>query len=178
MFHEATKEKGVRPLGDPVIDEVTDNEGEPFRFKASFEVMPEIEVKNYKGVEVRRLTATVTEPDVDQALEELRVRGADEKMGVKIIRRALEAPMRQIAANAGEEGAVIVDEVRSKSTDWGWDAQAFEIVDMMKAGIVDPAKVVRSALQNAASIASLMLTTETLITDLKDKDKAAVGAEI
>ena len=115
-------------------------------------------------------------------LDELRVRGADEKMGVRIIRHALEAPMRQIARNAGEEGSVVVDEVLtgagSKSADWGWDAKENQYVDMVKAGIIDPAKVVRSALQNASSIAGMMLTTETLITDLKKKDEAAVGAEI
>jgi len=115
-------------------------------------------------------------------LDGLRVRGADEKMGVQIIRRALEAPMRQIARNAGEEGSVVVDEVLngagSKSKDWGWDAKENEFVNMVQAGIIDPAKVVRSALQNASSIAGMMLTTETLITDLKKKDEAAVGAEI
>ncbi len=115
-------------------------------------------------------------------LDELRVRGADERMGVKIIRHALEAPMRQIAENAGEEGSVVVDEVLngtgSKSLDWGWDAKGSEFVNMVQAGIIDPAKVVRSALQNASSIAGMMLTTETLITDLKAKDEAAVGAEI
>jgi len=117
-----------------------------------------------------------------ETLEELKIKGADERMGVKIVRRALEAPMRQIAANAGEEGSVIVEEVRrgagSKSADWGWDAKENKFVDMLDAGIIDPAKVVRSALQNAASIAGMMLTTETLITDLKDKEKAAIGAEI
>ena len=115
-------------------------------------------------------------------LDELRVRGADEKMGVRIIRHALEAPMRQIAKNAGEEGSVVVDEVLrgagSKSADWGWDAKENQYVNMVQAGIIDPAKVVRSALQNASSIAGMMLTTETLITDLKKKDEAAVGAEI
>ena len=116
------------------------------------------------------------------ALDGLRVRGADERLGVKIIRRALEAPMRQIAKNAGEEGSVVVDEVlaggKGRTDDWGWDAKQGEYVDMVKAGIIDPAKVVRSALQNAASIAGLMLTTETLITDLKKKDEAALGAEL
>jgi chaperonin GroEL len=113
-------------------------------------------------------------------LEGLRVRGQDERMGVDIIRRALEAPTRQIAANAGEEGSVIVDEILNgkKGADWGWDAKANEFKNMVQAGIIDPAKVVRSGLQNAASIAGMMLTTETLITDLKKKEKAAAGAEI
>ena len=81
-----------------------------------------------------------------------------------------------------KKGSVVVDEVRhgaaSKSDAWGWDARENEFVDMVKAGIIDPAKVVRSALQNASSIAGMMLTTETLITDLKKKDEAAVGAEV
>ena len=109
------------------------------------------------------------------------MRGDDEKIGVAIVERALEAPLRQIAANAGEEGGVIVDEVlngKKGADDYGWDAMNREFVDMVKAGIIDPAKVVRSGLQNAASIAGLMLTTETMITDLKDKDKAAAGAEV
>jgi chaperonin GroEL len=103
----------------------------------------------------------------------------DEKTGVGIVRRVLEEPLRSIARNAGEEGAVVVDEVRSSAkADWGWDAKTGAYVDMVEAGIVDPAKVVRSALQNAASIAGLILTTETLITELKDKKKAAAGAEL
>ncbi len=112
-------------------------------------------------------------------LEALRVRGQDERMGVAIVRRALEAPLRQIAANAGEEGAVIVDEVRNaKGKNRGWDARGGAFVDMYEAGIIDPAKVIRSGLQNAASIAGMILTTETLITDLKDESKPADGAEL
>ena len=113
-----------------------------------------------------------------EALDGLRVRGTDEKMGVNIIRKALEAPLRQIAANAGEEGSVIVDEVLHAAGAKGWDAKAGAFVDLFKAGIIDPAKVVRSGLQNAASIAGMILTTETLITDLKDADEAADGAEL
>jgi chaperonin GroEL len=111
------------------------------------------------------------------ALDALKVSGSDEQMGVSIVRRALEAPLRQIAGNAGEDGSVIVDEVRTAGGAKGWDAKERKIVNMFDAGIVDPAKVVRSSLQNAASIAGLMLTTETLITDLKDKKKAAANAE-
>jgi chaperonin GroEL len=112
-----------------------------------------------------------------EPLAKLRVRGDDERMGVSIVRRALEAPLRQIAANAGEEGAVIVDEVRNaRSKSWGWDAKARSFVNLLDAGILDPAKVVRAALQNAASVAGMILTTETLITDLKDEKKAADGA--
>jgi chaperonin GroEL len=111
-------------------------------------------------------------------LAKLAVSGADEQMGVALVKRALEAPLRQIAANAGEDGSVIVDEVRSAGGSKGWDAKERKVVDMFAAGIVDPAKVVRSGLQNAASIAGLMLTTETLITDLKDKKKVAASAEV
>ncbi|MDJ0521525.1 MAG: chaperonin GroEL [Planctomycetota bacterium] len=110
-------------------------------------------------------------------LEKLRVRGEDERMGVAIVKRALEAPLRRIAANAGEEGSVIVDEVRhAKALGRGWDAKEREFVNMFDAGIIDPAKVVRAGLQNAASIAGMILTTETLITDLKDEDEPADGA--
>ncbi|MDA1194260.1 MAG: chaperonin GroEL [Planctomycetota bacterium] len=113
------------------------------------------------------------------ALDGLRVKGDDEKMGVAIIRHALEAPLRQIAANAGEEGSVIVDEVRSAKSDaYGWDAKERKFTNMLDAGIIDPAKVVRAGLQHAASIAGMILTTETLITDLKDEKKAADGAEL
>ena len=111
-------------------------------------------------------------------LKDLKVEGADEQMGVGIVRRALEAPLRQIAANAGEDGSVIVDEVRTAGGAKGWDARERKFVNMFDAGIVDPAKVVRSGLQNAASIAGLMLTTETLITELKDKKKVAADAEV
>jgi chaperonin GroEL len=106
----------------------------------------------------------------------------DERTGVQIVRRALEEPLRQIARNAGEEGAVILDEVRSGAgskgdkSEWGWDAKEGKFVNLVEAGIIDPAKVVRSALQNAASIAGTMLTTETLITELKKKP--ASGASL
>jgi chaperonin GroEL len=116
-----------------------------------------------------------------EALDELRVRGTDERMGVGIVRHALEAPIRQIARNAGEEGAVIVDEIRhggKGAYDYGWDAKEHSFVRLVQAGIIDPTKVVRTALQNAASIAGMMLTTETLITDLKNKEEAAAGAEV
>jgi chaperonin GroEL len=113
-----------------------------------------------------------------ESLKDLKLAGSDEQMGVGIVRRALEAPLRQIAANAGEDGSVIVDEVRSAGGAKGWDAKERKFVNMFDAGIVDPAKVVRSGLQNAASIAGLMLTTETLITELKDKKKVAADAEV
>ncbi|MGO9641059.1 MAG: TCP-1/cpn60 chaperonin family protein, partial [Candidatus Acidiferrales bacterium] len=109
-------------------------------------------------------------------LDKLKLEG-DEAIGVNIVKRALEEPMRQIAQNAGAEGAVIVGRVReSKDPDFGYDAEAGEFTDLIKAGVVDPAKVTRLALQNAASIAALMLTTEALVAEIKEDDKKAAGA--
>jgi len=96
----------------------------------------------------------------------------DEKVGFKIVKRALEEPIRQIAENAGLDGAVIAEKARHEKKGIGFDAAKMEWVDMMKAGIIDPAKVTRSALQNAASIASLLLTTECAVTDLPEKKEA------
>ena len=96
----------------------------------------------------------------------------DEATGVNILRRALEEPLRQIAANGGWEGSVVVEAVRKMKPGNGWDAQKAEYTDMFVAGIIDPAKVTRSALENAASVAALLLTTETVITDLPEKEKA------
>jgi len=111
------------------------------------------------------------------ALDKLKLEG-EEAIGVNIVKRALEEPLRQIALNAGHEGAVIVGRVReSKDDNFGFDAENGEFGDMVKAGVIDPAKVTRLALQNAASIAGLMLTTEALIADIKEDDKkAAAGA--
>ena len=97
----------------------------------------------------------------------------DEKVGFKIVKRALEEPMRQIAENAGIDGSVIVDKAKSAKKGTGFDAYAMEWKDMMQAGIIDPAKVTRSALQNAASVASLLLTTECAITDIPEPPAAA-----
>jgi chaperonin GroEL len=96
----------------------------------------------------------------------------DEAVGVNILRRALEEPLRQIAINAGQEGSVVVDAVRKMEPGHGYDAQKGEYTDMFASGIIDPAKVTRSALENAASVSALMLTTETIITDLPEKEKA------
>ena len=95
----------------------------------------------------------------------------DEKIGVDIVKRAIVNPLRQIAENSGIDGSVVADEVAQKPTNTGYDANAGKYVDMFKAGIIDPLKVVRTALQNAASIAALALTTETLVTDFNDDDK-------
>jgi len=94
----------------------------------------------------------------------------DERLGMQIVVRALEAPTRQIAENGGNDGAVIVDQILEKSGSWGFDARRGEFVDLVKSGIVDPAKVVRIALQNAASVAGLLLTTNVMVTELKEKD--------
>jgi len=111
------------------------------------------------------------------ALEKLKLHNEDEAVGVNIVKRALEEPTRQIAQNAGHEGAVIVSRVlESKDDNFGFNAETGEFTDLLKAGIIDPAKVTRLALQNAASIASLMLTTEALIADIAEEEHAAVGA--
>ncbi len=99
----------------------------------------------------------------------------DQATGVAIVRRALEEPVRQIAANAGAEGSVIVDLVRKAKAGHGWDALDGKSADMVKAGVVDPAKVTRSALQNAASIAAMVLTTEAVVTEIPEKKEAAPG---
>jgi chaperonin GroEL len=105
------------------------------------------------------------------ALDKIEALG-DEATGVNILRRALEEPMRQIAVNGGWEGSVVVEAVRKMKPGNGWDAQKAEYTNMFVAGIIDPAKVTRSALENAASVAALLLTTETIITDLPEKEKA------
>ncbi len=110
------------------------------------------------------------------AVRDLKLRG-DERHGARIIARALEAPLRQIALNSGLDGSVVVEEVKEKPATVGFDANSKGFVDMIKEGIVDPTKVARVALQNAASIASLMLTTDTLVTDLKEDKKKGRSVE-
>ena len=104
-------------------------------------------------------------PKVEELRKKLR---GDEKIGADIIAKAIEAPLRQIVANGGGDGPVVVEEVKEKGANIGFDANTCEYVDMFDKGIIDPAKVTRTALQNAASIAGLMLTTEVMITDLKE----------
>ena len=99
----------------------------------------------------------------------------EEAIGLAIVKRACEAPLRQIVENAGIEGAIVVEAVKKGKGNYGYDAEKGVYVDMVKEGIIDPAKVTRSALQNAASIASLLLTTECMITDLPEKEKAPAG---
>ncbi len=109
-------------------------------------------------------------------LDKLKLEG-DEAIGVNIVKRALEEPMRQIVHNAGAEGAIVVGRVReAEDENFGFNAETGKFGDMVKAGVIDPAKVTRLALQNAASVASLMLTTEALIADIKEKEDKAAGA--
>ena len=108
-------------------------------------------------------------------LSRLKEKNEDIQTGINIVRRALEEPLRQIANNAGLEGSVIVNEAKSKSGNEGWDAAQEKWVDMVKAGIIDPTKVALVALQNAASIAGLMLTTEALVSEIPEEAKAAPG---
>lgn len=112
---------------------------------------------------------------VQPALAKIKATG-DEKTGVEIVKRAIEEPVRQIAYNAGLEGAVIVDTIKRSRKGYGFNALTEEYVDMIEAGIVDPTKVSRSALQNAASIASMVLTTESIVADKPAKEGAAMPA--
>jgi chaperonin GroEL len=105
------------------------------------------------------------------ALDKLKLEG-DEAIGINILRRALEEPLRQIVNNSGHEGAVVVDKVRQSSeTDFGFNADTEVYEDLVAAGVIDPTKVTRTALQNAASIAALLLTTEALISEIKEEQK-------
>src|SRR5690242_16308430 len=109
------------------------------------------------------------------ALDKLKSEG-DEQIGINIVKRALEEPLRQIAGNAGQEGAIVLGKVlESKDTNFGYNAQSDEYEDLVKAGVLDPTKVVRTALQNAGSIAGLMLTTEALVAEIPEKKEAPMG---
>ncbi|HXC98446.1 MAG TPA: chaperonin GroEL, partial [Verrucomicrobiae bacterium] len=108
------------------------------------------------------------------AIEALKLEG-DEQIGVDIVKRAIEAPLRCLAQNAGVEGSIVVQEVKKRKGNEGYNVATNEYEDLVKAGVVDPKKVTRSALQNASSIAGLLLTTECLITELPEKDKPAPG---
>jgi chaperonin GroEL len=110
-----------------------------------------------------------------KALQNLPVSG-DEQIGVNIIARAIEEPMRWIAANAGHEGSIVVQRVREMKDEEGFNAQTERYEDLVAAGVIDPTKVVRSALQNAASISSLLLTTEAVISLIPERDQNAVAS--
>jgi chaperonin GroEL len=107
-----------------------------------------------------------------KALEGLKLEG-DQAVGLNIIKRAIEEPMRHIAANAGAEGSIVVAKVKDMKQDEGFNAQTEAYEDLVKAGVIDPAKVVRNALQNASSIASLLLTTEALVSEIPEEKKEA-----
>jgi len=109
------------------------------------------------------------------ALERVEAEG-DVMVGVSIVRRALEEPARQIAANAGQEGSLVVRDILARKGNVGLNAATGEYEDLVKAGVIDPAKVTKNALQNAASIAGLLLTTEALITEVKEKENGGKGA--
>ena len=107
-----------------------------------------------------------------KALDSLKADNDDQKAGINIVRKALQAPLRRIVSNSGLDGAVVAGKIlESKDTDFGFDAQKLEYVDMIKAGIIDPTKVVRTALQDAASVAGLLITTQALIVDKPEDDK-------
>ena len=111
-----------------------------------------------------------------KALEKFKLEHEDEQIGVEILKRALESPIRQIAANAGAEGSIVVEKVRAaKAYGFGYNAQTDTYEDLVEAGVIDPTKVVRSALQNASSIAGLLLTTEAVVVEKPEEEKAAGG---
>jgi chaperonin GroEL len=111
-----------------------------------------------------------------KALDGLKLKDEDEQIGVNIVKRALEEPLRKIAENAGHEGAVIVEKIKANDGDsYGFNAQTEKFEDLVKAGVIDPAKVARTALQNASSIAALMLTTEALISEIPEEKRMPAG---
>jgi chaperonin GroEL len=114
--------------------------------------------------------------DAIKSLDNVKLEDAEEMVGVQILRRSLEAPMRQIAENAGKDAGVVIEKVKNLKAGEGYDAAKDEYVNMIGAGIIDPLKVTRSALQNAASIAALILTTEAAVTELPKKDAPAMPA--
>ena len=112
-----------------------------------------------------------------EALKKVRTHNDDQKTGVEIVRKAIQAPARQIALNAGEDGSIIVGKILEHDTySYGFDAQSGEYVDMLKKGIIDPAKVVRTAIQNAASVAALLITTEAMVAEVPKKAAPAAPA--
>ena len=145
----------------------------------------EVELKERKGRVEDALSATraaveegivpgggVALVRAQRALGKLKLEG-DEGIGASIVSRSLEVPLRLIVQNAGQEGAVILDQVKKHKDNYGYDAEVGQYADMLEQGIVDPVKVTRSALQNAASVAAMVLTTESMITEIPEKDKAA-----
>jgi chaperonin GroEL len=112
-----------------------------------------------------------------EALKKVRTSNDDQKTGVEIVRKAIQAPARQIALNAGEDGSIIVGKILEKDQySFGFDAQSGDYVDMLKKGIIDPTKVVRSAIQGASSVAALLITTEAMIAEVPKKNAPAMPA--
>jgi chaperonin GroEL len=112
---------------------------------------------------------------IDAVTKKANELSGDEKIGARIVIRALEEPTRQIVANAGGEGSVVINELKAKGGNFGYNANTEKVEDMLKSGIIDPTKVTKNALQNAASVAGLMLTTEALVSEIKEKEKAPGG---
>jgi chaperonin GroEL len=110
-----------------------------------------------------------------KALEKLEIASEEQRFGVALVRRAIEEPLRQIVANAGGEPSVVVNEVRNAKASHGYNARTGKYVDMIADGVIDPTKVVRTALENAASVAGMMLTTEAMIAEAPKKDAPAPG---
>jgi len=110
-----------------------------------------------------------------QSLDDLKGDNDDQNVGISIARRAMEEPLRQIVSNSGDEASVILNKVREGKGNYGYNAQTSEFADMIEAGILDPTKVARTALQNASSIAGLMITTEAMVAELP-KEEAPMGA--
>jgi chaperonin GroEL len=109
------------------------------------------------------------------AMDTVKPSNDDERIGVDIVKRAVESPTRALANNAGLEGSIVVEEVKKRKGNEGYNVSTGDYEDLVKAGVVDPKKVTRTALQNAASIAGLLLTTECLITEIPEKDKKPAG---
>jgi chaperonin GroEL len=108
-------------------------------------------------------------------VERLKAEDADEETGINIIKKSLKVPLRKIAENAGLEGGVVVENAMSKGHGYGFNAETGKYEDLLEAGVIDPAKVVRTTIQNASSIASLILTTEALVTDIPDEKEKSPG---
>jgi chaperonin GroEL len=112
-----------------------------------------------------------------RAIDDYKLEDEDEQTGANIVRRALEEPMRQIVQNAGQEGSIVVEKVRANDNpNFGYNAQTGEYEDLVKAGVIDPTKVTRTALQNATSISGLLLTTEAVVTERPEEKKAGAPA--
>ena len=132
----------------------------------------EIRVLGFAG-SLRQRSHNVALLRAAKALDNVQVDNSDQKTGVEIVRRAIEAPARQIAENAGAEGSIIVGKLRETSEfAHGWNAQTNEFGDLYKQGVIDPAKVVRTALQDAASVAGLLVTTEAMVAEKPKKEAA------